>query len=140
MRAGGRHHWRHAHAWRRHHRWSYAHRWHRDHARYAHAWRWHHRHYWDRAYSERDWSPSMAWSGDWRAPQMNAQQMAPMQGQPGYNYPYGYQYGSSAAPMMYQQSAGYGAGAPMGPGGVLWQPPGSRAPSPPGFPPPFWFW
>ena len=106
----------------------HAHHWH--HWRHAHAWRWHHRHY---AYWHRGWGPYASWTGDWRAPQLNAQQQTTY-----------VQYGSSAAPMAYSASAGFEgpAPAPIGysTGSVLWYPPGSNPPSPPGFPPPFWFW
>ena len=103
---------RYAMSHRRHH-WRHARAWRMHHHwRYAHARRGHHRHW---AYRHRGWGygPAMAWTGNWQAP-------------PPTQY-----YGASTAPMAYSASAG---------GTVLWYPPGSRVASPPGFPPPFWFW
>ena len=116
-------------AYPRHHRYAHgmryqmsehAHHW--RHWRHADAGRWHHRHY---AHSHRGWGPYASSTGDWMAPQLNQQQTTYVQS------------GSSTAPMAYSASAGFEGPAP---GSVLWYPPGTNPPSPPGFPPPFWFW
>jgi hypothetical protein len=99
----------------------HAHHW--RHWRHADAGRWHHRHY---AHWHRGWGPYASWTGDWAVPQLNAQQQTTY-----------VQSGSSTAPMAYSASAGFEGPAP---GSVLWYPPGTNPPSPPGFPPPFWFW
>lgn len=117
------HHWRHLHAWRHHHRYAYG---------------------WGTPYGYRYWSPSRRygwyhrhWPNDFMANRLNGQELATM-GSTTYTTQY---YGASTPPMAYAPSAGYEA-APMA-GSVLWYPPGTNPPSPPGFPPAFygtWWW
>lgn len=150
MAEPGRH-WRYTHAWRMHH-----------HLGYAQGWRFHHRHwryarewgyqpyagqYWGRGWRY-SWRWHHHWPSDWMAERLNAQELGTLGGMPRAPRYYGYS-GASTAPMAYTPSAGYGAmppgPAPMGygDGSVLWYPPHSNPPSPPGFPPAFygtWGW
>ena len=101
--------------------------------RHAQAWRYRHHH----------WRYARAWRSDWEAEQLNAQELGAPRPTTTTTTQY---YGSSGPAMAYQPSAGFEgpapAPAPIGyeAGTVLWYPPSSNPPSPPGFPPPFWFW
>lgn len=122
------HHWRHAQAWRfRHHNWRYARAWEYGYGPYGYSHRWYgwHRH----------------WPTDFQAEQLNRQELSTVGTMSTTQY-----YGASGPAMAYAPSAGFEGPrpAPMGYGGsVLWYPPRSNPPSPPGFPPPFyglWAW
>jgi len=121
-------HWHHAESWRmHHHHWMHAQAWRfrHHHWRYAHGWGWGYRYGWRH------------WPNDFVAGRLNRQELGTL----GTTTQY---YGASGPAMAYTPSAGYGA-APMGPapGSVLWYPPRTNPPSPPGFPPAFygtWGW
>ena len=103
-------HWRYAESWRMHHRhWMHAQAWRfRHHWRYAHGWR--------------------HWPNDFVAGRLNRQELGTLTTTTQY-------YGASGPAMAYTPSA-----VPMGPalGTVLWYPPGTNPPSPPGFPPAYY--